>query len=44
MDTKTEIELYDLETIEDNLCTEEATTAESDEDALHASATAFMIG
>lgn len=45
MDTNTDIiDLYDLETIEDNLCTDEARELESDEDSLHASASAFMIG
>jgi hypothetical protein len=43
MDTQNDIELYELETIEDNFCTDEAAQNESHEDSLYASASAFMI-
>ena len=44
MDTNTDIELHDLETIESNLCTDEAVQSEVDDDSLHTSANAFLIG
>ncbi len=44
METKSEIDLYDLETIEANLRTDDAPPSESEDDPAHAAAAAFMIG
>lgn len=44
MDTKNDIDLYDLETIEDNLSSEETREHESDDDSFAAAGSAFMIG
>jgi hypothetical protein len=44
MELNDDIDLLDLVTIEQNLCTDEVPASDSDDESLHASASAFLIG